>query len=181
MSMGGGGRFILLPSIYWLKQLKANTDIKLQRWLKSLLTIKSFSKSLSYQMHLNVVFLFSWGGGLTFYWCISFARYAIYWYKRLEVKDCFGRKNTKGSDGMEGCFFASIRKGIGPSWQYNHWISLDFIGFFRGGALFSARNIFWKGFRDQISIPSRWKKDGENVSLWTLERAWGKMVASEMF
>ena len=61
---GGGGRFILmLPSIYWLKQLKSNTDIKLQRWLKSLLTIKSFSKSLSYQMHLNVVFLFSWGGG----------------------------------------------------------------------------------------------------------------------
>ena len=121
------------------------------------------------------------GGGLTFYWCISFARYAIYWYKRLEVKDCFGRKNTKGSDGMEGCFFASIRKGIGPSWQYNHWISLDFIGFFRGGALFSARNIFWKGFRDQISIPSRWKKDGENVSLWTQERSRGKMLASEMF
>ena len=60
------------------------------------------------------------GGGLSFYWCISFARYAIYWYKRLEAKESFGMENIsengfgeemKGNWWHGGFLFHRIKRG----------------------------------------------------------------------
>ena len=75
---------------------------------------------LSFVVVWNIFECFFEGGGLSFYWCISFARYAIYWYKRLEAKESFGMENTsedgfgeemKGNWWHGGFLFHRIKRG----------------------------------------------------------------------
>ena len=106
-------------------------------------------RSSSYEIYLNV---FLRGGGLSFYWCISFARYAIYWYKRLEAKESFGMENIsedgfskemKGNWWHGGFLFLKIKGGQGLFITIH--LCRDFFG---GGALFSERNIVWERCRE---------------------------------
>ena len=108
---------------------------------------------LSFVVVWNIFECFSEGGGLSFYWCISFARYAIYWYKRLEAKESFGMENIsengfgeemKGNWWHGGFLFHRIKRG--QSLFLTIHLCRDFFG---GGALFSARNIVWERCREK--------------------------------
>ena len=92
-------------------------------------------------------------------------------------------KKWKGTDGMGGSYSLRLREGKAFLLQY------IYVGISLGGGTFFCekhslrkmqREHIWSSW-DQISIPSRWKNDSENVSLFTKERSRGKMVASEIF